>query len=118
MPPMTHTANTAGSTKRSFMMRRPQPAMEGTRFLWRVFSMPRLKSISRPGMSRNTDSMEQTMPLDRTIPMSKPMRNCISIRATRPEIVVREEEEISTMALLRAAMSASRASRPLSRSSI
>ena len=50
--------------------------------------------------------------------MSKPMRNCISIRATRPEIVVREEEEISTMALLRAAMSASRASRPLSRSSI
>ena len=98
MPPMTHTANTAGSTKRSFMMRRPQPAMEG--------------------MSRNTDSMEQTMPLDRTIPMSKPMRNCISIRATRPEIVVREEEEISTMALLRAAMSASRASRPLSRSSI
>ena len=39
-------------------------------------------------------------------------------QATRPEIVVREEEEISTMALLRAAMSASRASRPLSRSSI
>lgn len=41
-----------------------------------------------------------------------------SIRATSPEMVVRLEEEISMIALLRAAMSASRASRPLSRSSI
>ena len=58
------------------------------------------------------------MPLDNTMPMSKPMRSCMSIRATRPEMVVRLEEEISTMALLRAAMSASRGSRPLSRSSM
>ena len=46
------------------------------------------------------------------------MRSCIIIRATSPEMVVRLEEEISMMALLRAAMSASRASRPLSRSSM
>ena len=42
----------------------------------------------------------------------------MSMRATRPEMVVRLEEEISTMALLNAAMSASRGSRPLSRSSM
>ena len=79
--------------------------------------MPRLKSISSPGIRRKTVSMEHTIPLLRTIPISKPMRNCMSIRATRPEMVVREDEEISTMALDREEMSASRASRS-SRSSM
>ena len=77
-----------------------------------------LNSISRPGISRKTHSILKMMPLVSTMPISKPMRSCIIIRATSPEMVVRLEEEISMMALLRAAMSASRASRPLSRSSM
>ena len=80
--------------------------------------MGRLKSISRPGIRRNTEIMENMMPLARTIPISKPIRSCMSIRATSPDMVVRLEEEISTMALERAVISASRASRPLSRSSM
>jgi len=69
--------------------------------------MPFENSMSRPGMSRNTVSILQIMPLDMTAPISKPMRNCMSISAIIPEIVVRLEDEISTIALDSAAMSAS-----------
>ena len=61
-----------------------------------------------PGISRNTVSSEQTMPLASTVPRSRPSRNCISISATSPATVVRLEDEISMMDLASASTSASR----------
>ena len=47
--------------------------------------------------------------LIKTMPMSKPIRNCINIMAAKPASVVRQLEEISGMALLSARIQASRA---------
>ena len=51
------------------------------------------------------------MALIRQMPMSGPILNCMNSMAQRPPIVVRELEPIFTMALLKAAMAASRVGR-------
>ena len=66
-----------------------------------------LKSITSPGISKNTDNRLNTMPFERTIPMSKPILSCMSISATNPEMVVKELEKISGMAFDNASMAAS-----------
>ena len=66
------------------------------------------KSISRPGIRVKTDSMLNKIALMRTIPMSKPIWNCINIMAARPEMVVRLLAEMEGMEALTAAMQASR----------
>ena len=57
----------------------------------------------------NTVRILHRMDLMSTIPMSKPIRNCMNIMAARPASVVRQLEEISGMALLSARIQASRA---------
>ena len=47
------------------------------------------------------------MALISTTAISRPMPKCMKARAPRPEMVVRELEEISGMALLRASIQAS-----------
>ena len=64
--------------------------------------------MSRPGIRVKTESMLNRMALMRTMPMSKPMRNCMNIMAASPEMVVRLLAEMEGMAALTAAMQASR----------
>ena len=68
-------------------------------------------STSRPGIRVNTDRRLRRIALISTMAMSIPMANSMKPRAARPLTVVREEALISGMALLRAAMAASRAPR-------
>ena len=67
------------------------------------------KDISRPGISVNTTKILKNIALQSTIPRSKPSLNCMSIIATIPERVVRQDEDISGIALLSAVTTASRA---------
>ena len=59
------------------------------------------------GIRRNTVKRLMIMALVSTLPRSMPMPNCINISAIMPDTVVRLEEEISGMALLRATVTAS-----------
>ena len=62
-------------------------------------------------MTTNTASRANRIALMRHTAMSGPSLNCMKNMATRPPMVVRELEPISGMALLRAAMTASRTGR-------
>ena len=59
----------------------------------------------------NTDRRLSRIALISTVDKSIPIRKCINTRAPRPEMVVREEEEISGIALAKAAIQASLAGR-------
>ena len=59
------------------------------------------------GIRKNTVIMLNTIALVKTRPKSIPMPNCISIKATMPDTVVRLLEEISGIALLSATVTAS-----------
>ena len=72
----------------------------------------------RAGMKKNTASMEKRIDLQSTSPKSFPILNCMNTSATIPDMVVRELDDISIMALLKAVIIASLASSPLSCSSI
>ena len=67
-------------------------------------------SISSPGIRVNTESRLSKMALISTTAISRPMPKCMKAKAARPEMVVRELDEISGMALLRASIQASRVS--------
>ena len=81
--------------------------MLGIRFLCDVRFSCFGNSMISPGISRNTVIRLQIIPLVRTMPMSYPSRNCIMVRAISPDMVVREEDEISRIALESASISAS-----------
>ena len=57
--------------------------------------MDRLNVRSSPGMSRNTVSIETRMDFISTLPRSPPRPNCMNVIATRPPMVVSEDEAIS-----------------------
>ena len=62
---------------------------------------------SNAGIRRNTDTILSTIAFTMTRPRSIPIPNSINIRATIPEMVVKLEEEISGIALLKATVVAS-----------
>ena len=68
-------------------------------------------STSRPGIRVNTDSKLSSTAFIKTIAMSRPTENFINPSAIRPLMVVREEAEISGIALDSAAIQASRTGR-------
>ena len=68
------------------------------------------KSIISPGIRVNTDRILNIIALMSTIARSPPILNFINARAIRPETVVRQLEDISGIALLRAVIHASRLS--------
>ena len=105
---MTMTAKIGGTTYRVFTSNLPTAVILGMRFLWRVLSMKRLNSTSKPGIRVNTASILNKMALISTTARSRPMPKCINPSAARPLMVVSEEEEISGIALESAAMQASR----------
>ena len=63
--------------------------------------------MSSPGIRVNTDKRLSMIALIKTVARSRPIWKCIKARAARPDMVVREEEEISGIALLSAVMQAS-----------
>ena len=67
-------------------------------------------SIRRPGIKVNTERILKSTALIRTMPRSMPMPNCMNIMAARPARVVRQLEEISGIALLKARIQAVRVS--------
>ena len=85
----------------------PTTVIGGIRFLCLVLSIRLLNSIRRPGMRVNTERRLIMIALIRTTARSRPIRKCIKASAARPDTVVREEDEISGIALLKAAMQAS-----------
>ena len=102
------TPKIGGMIKRVLMSNLPTAVILGIRFLWRVLSISLLNSTSRPGISVKTQSILNRIALIRTVARSRPMPKCMNASAARPLIVVREEEEISGIALESAAMQASR----------
>ena len=76
--------------------------MLGTKDLCVVLSICFEKCSKSPGIIRNTERSEQIIPLQSTIPISKPILSCITISAAKPASVVRLDELISTIALLKA----------------
>ena len=77
---------------------------------------PANMSISA-GISVNTLTMLIRMPLDSTMPMSKPMVKLMNIRLPSPATVVREEEDMGMSERLRASFMALMSSAPASRMS-
>ena len=71
--------------------------MWGTKLRCFVFRIALEKSISSPGIRVKTESMLKQMALMSTRPMSKPSLNCMNIIAARPEMVVRELDEMAGM---------------------
>ena len=53
-----------------FHAKRPTPEMFGIKLRCRVFSMKRENTMMIPGMSRNTESIENTMDFISTLPRS------------------------------------------------
>ena len=82
-----------------FVRNTPHGRMFGTIFLCCVLRSCLGNSMITPGMRKKTVSRLNRIPFDNTIPMSYPSRNCIMVRAIRPEIVVRLDDEISRIAL-------------------
>ena len=105
---MMTTPKIGGMTKRVLMSNLPTAVILGMRFLWRVLSMSLLNRTSRPGISVKTQSILNRMALISTVARSRPMPKCMKASAARPLMVVSEEEEISGIALERAAIQASR----------
>ena len=87
--------------------KRPTKGIFGTRFLCFVFIMRLANSTRSPGMRVNTDTRLMRIDLVRVVPRSAPSPYPMKRRASRPEIVVRELEEISGMEWPRATMTAS-----------
>ena len=85
----------------------PIAVIFGIRFLCFVLSINLLNSTRSPGIRVNTDRRLNIIALIRTMDKSIPILKCMNARAPRPEIVVREDAEISGIALLRAAIQAS-----------
>ena len=101
------TAKTGSVTCRMARTIFPQNSMFGTKLLCNVLSICFSHSIIRPGMKPNTESILKRIALIMTRPRSRPIPNCMNIRATIPAIVVRELEEISGIPFSRARTSAS-----------
>ncbi len=76
-----------------------------------VLSISLLNNIRRPGISVKTDKRLNKIALIKTVDKSRPILKCMKARAARPDMVVREEEDISGIALESAAIQASLASR-------
>ena len=68
--PASTRAKMGGMTYRVFTATRPQAVILGTKLRWWVLSMPREKSISRPGIRVKTVSRLRRMALISTTPMS------------------------------------------------
>ena len=100
--------NTGGIILRVFHAKRPMPSMRGTKLRCFVFSIALPKASSSPGMSRNTDSMENTMDFISTLPRSPPRPNCMKVMAISPPMVVRLDDAISGTAFSSASIIASR----------
>ena len=65
------------------------------------------KITNNPGIKVNTDTRLKKIDLINTNDISRPIVNCINANAANPLIVVIEDEEISTIALLKASIAAS-----------
>ncbi len=89
----------------------PTAEILGTKFLCTLLSISLLNTMISPGIRVNTDSRLSMIALISTTARSEPILNCIKASAISPEMVVKELEEISGIALLSAAMQASLASR-------
>ena len=85
----------------------PTASISGNNFLWPVLSINFENSINKPGIKVNTESNEQKIALIKTIAKSKPMPKCIKPKAAKPDIVVKDEDEISGIALDKAITQAS-----------
>ena len=106
----TTTAKIGGTINRVATSNLPRKVILGIRFLWRFASIFLLNTISRPGIKVNTDSKLNRIALISTVAISRPMPKCMNAKAPKPEMVVREEELISGIALDNAAIQASRVS--------
>ena len=76
----------------------PHGSMEGNNGLWAVFFSSLAAHKISPGIRKKTEMRLHKMPLASTQPKSGPKPNCISVKASRPEMVVKLEEAISGMA--------------------
>ncbi len=106
-PPAITTTNTGRTRYRVATTRRPQTRIEGTKLRCTVFSIHLDDITIIAGIRKNTVIRLKMIALVRTRPRSIPIPNCISIRATIPDTVVRLLEDISGIALLRATVTAS-----------
>ena len=98
---------TGGTSLCVFHAKRPMAFMFGMKLRCFVFSIARLNMSSSPGMSRNTVSIEISMDFISTLPRSPPRPNCMNVIATRPPMVVSEDEAISGIAFDSASTAAS-----------
>ena len=85
----------------------PTMGISGMKFLCFVFSICSENSMMTPGISRKTETRLIRIALIRTIPRSGPILYCMKVMAIRPPMVVREEPDISGIALERASITAS-----------
>ena len=99
------------------MAKRPSASMRGRNRRWCVLSIHGLIYMMSAGMRKNTVSIRNRIDLMSTRLMSSPILIFMNESASKPEIVVRLEAEISGMASVSARMVASRGSR-CSRSSV
>ncbi len=99
--------NNGGTSLCVFHAKRPTAFMLGMKLRCRVFSIARLNMTSSPGMSRNTVSMDMNIDFISTLPRSPPRPNCMKVMATRPPMVVSEDEAISGIAFASASIAAS-----------
>ena len=58
-----------------------------------VFSRRGSNKINKAGINKNTHNNETKIPFARTSPTSKPIEKLININATRPAIVVKDDDE-------------------------
>ena len=80
-----------------------------------VLSIKGTQRSMMPGMNRNTVSMLRTMPLARTIPISKPIVKLMKTRESMPATVVNALEEMGMKVLASACCIASLGTRPVAR---
>ncbi len=101
------TANMGGTIKRVATSIFPINVIRGRSLRCWVLSIRLLNSISSPGINVNTDKRLNRIALINTVARSSPMPKCINASAARPDMVVKEEEDISGIALASAAIQAS-----------
>ena len=99
-------------------MKRPHLSISGTKLLCLVLSICFENIIIKAGMKVKTVSMDMQIALHSTSPTSLPIVKVMKTKENRPPIVVRELDDISTIALLRDSIQASLLLSPVSLSSI
>ena len=106
-PPIMNTKPIIGIIFRAFKTLSAILWGEGIKFLCLVLFINPLKQYNNPGIKKKTVMKLHKIPLVKTIPISKPILNCINIKAINPDIVVKELANIEGIELAKVDITAS-----------